>query len=75
MVENCVNFNQIGEFLPSLEIINSKFTSKAGEWTMLFYAKDQNVESIEEIRSLDLSFKGILHMRDISIFERMKSLE
>jgi tubulin--tyrosine ligase-like protein 12 len=40
VVENCVNFNQIGEFLPSLEIINSKFTSRAGEWAMLFYAKD-----------------------------------
>lgn len=42
---------------------------------MLFYAKDQNVSSIEEIRSLDLSSKGVLHLNDISIFEKMTSLE
>lgn len=39
VVHNCVNFNQIGEIIPKLEIINSKFTSKAGEWAFLFYAR------------------------------------
>ena len=42
---------------------------------MLFYAKDQHVTTIEEIRSLDLSGKGILHINDIEIFEKMVSLE
>lgn len=41
VVENCVNFNTIGEMMPSLEILNSKFTSKAGKWAMLWYAKEQ----------------------------------
>lgn len=43
VVDNCVNFNQIGEFLPALEVINSKFTSRAGEWALLYYAKEQGV--------------------------------
>ena len=41
VVDNCVNFNHIGEYMPSLEILNSKFTTKAGEWSMMFYARDQ----------------------------------
>jgi hypothetical protein len=40
VVENCVNFTHIGEYFPQLEVINSKFTSRAGAWSMLFYAKD-----------------------------------
>jgi hypothetical protein len=40
VVESCVNFNQIGEFIPTLEIINSKFTSRAADWALLFYARD-----------------------------------
>jgi hypothetical protein len=27
--------------MPALEILNSRFTSKAGEWAMLYYAKEQ----------------------------------
>ena len=75
VVDNCVNFNQIGEFLPALEVINSKFTSRAGEWALLYYAKEQGVKTLEEIRALDLSGKGILYLRDISIFERLASLQ
>jgi tubulin--tyrosine ligase-like protein 12 len=41
VVENCVNFNQIGEVFPELEILNSKFTLRAGEWAFLYYARDQ----------------------------------
>ena len=74
VVDNCVNFNQIGEYLPSLEIINSKFTSKAAEWAMLFYAKEQNVNHISEIRELDLSGKGVLNLKDLFIFAKMTSL-
>ena len=75
VVENCVNFTHIGEYFPKLEIINSRFTSRAGDWAMLFYAKDQtDVKQVEDIRSLDLSGKGLLYMKDISIFERMKYL-
>ena len=40
VVEACVNFNSIGEYMPALEILNSKFTSKAGEWALMYYAKD-----------------------------------
>jgi hypothetical protein len=40
VVEYCVNFNQIAELMPSLEVINSKFTALASDWAMLFYAKD-----------------------------------
>ena len=40
VVENCSNFNCIAEAMPKLEIINSQLTAKAGEWAMLFYAKE-----------------------------------
>lgn len=46
VVDNCVNFNQIGEVMPSLEILNSKFTSKAAHWAMLYYARDQKVTNV-----------------------------
>ena len=60
--------------MPSLEILNSKFTSKASKWAMLFYAKDQGANELNDIRELDLSGKGVLHMNDLSIFEEMTSL-
>lgn len=62
VVDNCVNFETIGEMMPSLEILNSKFTAKAGRWALLFYAKDQGVIDINQIRELDLTGKGVLHM-------------
>ena len=75
VVENCVNFNHIGEYFSNLEIINSKFTSRAADWALLFYARDQtDVKTVEDIRSLDLTAKGLLYMKDISIFERCTSL-
>jgi hypothetical protein len=74
VVDNCVNFNQIGELMPVLEIINSKFTSRAADWAMLFYAKDQQVSDVKDIRALDLSGKGLLYLKDLSVFERMQSL-
>jgi tubulin--tyrosine ligase-like protein 12 len=75
VVDNCVNFNQIAELMPALEIINSKLTARAGAWAMLFYAKDQQVSRIEDIRVLDLTSKGLLYVKDISIFSQMSSLE
>jgi tubulin--tyrosine ligase-like protein 12 len=59
---------------PALEIINSKFTSKAGEWSLLFYARDQKVDKVCDIRELDLSGKGLLYVKDISIFSQLTSL-
>jgi tubulin--tyrosine ligase-like protein 12 len=74
-VENCVNFNQIGEIMPKLEILNSRFTSKAGEWAMLFYARDQKACELNQIKKLNLSGKGVLHISDLSVFEQMSSLK
>jgi hypothetical protein len=33
------------------------------------------VKTVEKIRALNLSGKGLLHMKDITIFDRMTSLE
>lgn len=74
VVDNCVNFSQIGEIMPSLEILNSKFTSKAGKWAMMFYARDQEPKELSDIRELDLSGKNVLHLQDLSIFDEMTSL-
>jgi tubulin--tyrosine ligase-like protein 12 len=40
VVDACSNFHSISELMPNLEILNSTFTAKAGEWAMLFYARD-----------------------------------
>ena len=37
---NCSNFNIIGDHFDKLEIFNSSLTAKAGEWAMLYYARD-----------------------------------
>ena len=72
--ETCHNFDEIGEYLKSLEIINSKFTSKAGEWALLFCCKDQKIDSLDKIYHLDLSSREFLKMKDLSIFEQITNL-
>ena len=72
--ETCHNFDEIGEYLKSLEIINSKFTSKAGEWALLFCCKDQKIDSLDKIEYLDLSSREFLKIKDLSIFEKLTSL-
>lgn len=47
VVDACSNFDSIGELMPSLEILNSRFTTKAGEWTMLFYSRKQGAQSLD----------------------------
>ncbi len=37
---SCSNFEIIGNHFEKLEIINSQLTAKAGEWAILFYARD-----------------------------------
>jgi hypothetical protein len=72
VVENCVNFTHIGEYFPALEVINSRFTSRAADWALLFYARDQtDVKHVKDIRTIDLTGKGLLYMKDIKIFESM----
>jgi len=71
VVSTCANFNLIGEHFPVLEVLNSKFTSKAGEWAIMYYGKADKYEEVEE---LDLSGKGVLYMKDISIFSKLTNL-
>ena len=47
VVETCANFNLIGEHFPVLEVLNSKFTSKAAEWALMYYGKAKNYEEVE----------------------------
>ena len=61
--------------MPALEILNSKFTSKADRWAMLYYAKDQGVFELSDIKELDLTGKGVLHMKSLYVFDEMTSLE
>ena len=71
----CHNFDEIGEFLKSLEIINSKFTSKAGKWALLFCCKDQNIENFVDVKYLDLSGRDFLKIEDLTVFDEMVNLE
>lgn len=72
--QNCANFNLIGDHFDKLEIFNSQLTTKAGEWAMLFYAKDSGVKKLEDITKLNLSGKNILAVDDISFLKNMTSL-
>ena len=49
VVENCSNFDIIGDYFNHLEIFNSRLTVKAGEWAMLFYARDSGAKCMEDI--------------------------
>ena len=73
--DNCANFNIIGNHFDQLEIFNSKLTSKAGEWAMLFYARDTGAKTLEEIEYLDISGKNLLMVDDISFVKKMKNLK
>ena len=76
VVDTCSNFSMIGSLMPKLEILNSQLTNKAGEWAMLFYAKEQTgATSLETVERLDLSSKGILYMPSAEIFGRMTNLK
>lgn len=72
--KNCANFNIIGDHFDKLEIFNSQLTSKAGEWAMLFYARDSGAKTLEDIYKLDLSGKNLLTVDDISFIKKMKNL-
>ena len=74
VVDACSNFSSIAELMPKLEIINSVLTAEAGEWAILFYARDQGAKTLEEISHLNLAGKGITYMKDATIFERMTNL-
>ena len=73
--KTCSNFNVIGDHFDKLEIINSQLTSKAGEWAMLFYARDSGAKTLEEITTLDLSGKNLLHVEDLSFLKKMVNLK
>ena len=64
--KNCSNFNVIGDHFDKLEIFNSALTAKAGEWAMLFYARDTGAKTLEEIESLSLTSKNLLTVDDLS---------
>lgn len=66
VVASCSNFNIIGNIFDKLEIINSNLTQKAGEWAMLFYARDSGAQTLADIQKLDLSGKNLLVVDDLS---------
>lgn len=41
----------------------------------MYLAKDQDPKSLGDIRVLDLSGRGVLHMKDLEVFSKMTSLE
>jgi len=54
----------------NLEILNSKFTSKWGEWALMFCSKAKNPENVVRI---DLSDRGIIEMNE-KAFEKFRNL-
>jgi hypothetical protein len=75
VVTQCSNFSSISDLMPTLEIINSKFTNQAGEWAILFYAREQGAKTLEEIEHLNLGGRGLTFIKDISLFDRLTSLK
>ncbi len=75
VVDTCSNFTMISTTMPSLEILNSTFTGKAGEWALNFYSKLQcDGASLAEAEKLDLSGRGILYMPSADVFSKMVKL-
>jgi hypothetical protein len=75
VADNCANFNVIGDHFDKLEIFNSTLTAKAGEWAMLFYARDSGAKTLDEITSLDLNGKNLLMVDDLSFMTKMVNLK
>jgi len=61
--------------MPTLEIINSKFTNQAGEWALLYYSRGQAAKSLEEIEHLNLSGRGITYLKDLALLDRLSNLK
>ena len=72
---NCANFNIIGNHFDKLEIFNSALTAKAGEWAMLYYARDTGAKTMEEITYLDLSGKNLLRVNDLEFLKKLTNLK
>lgn len=75
IVEQCPNFGVIGEQFPKLEILNSQFTSKAGEWAIMLFAKETGATCLEEIETLSIRGKNLLFIEDWSFLKRMTNLK
>ena len=75
VANNCSNFNIIGDHFDHLQIFNSALTCKAGEWAMLFYARESGAKTLEEITSLNLSGKTLLTVEDLSFLKKMTNLK
>jgi hypothetical protein len=75
VVEACSNFEKIADLMPACEIINSQFTSKAGEWAMLTVAKEFGAKSLEEVETLDLSSRKVMQMKSAEVFGKLKNLK
>ena len=76
VVDTCSNFSMIASLMPKLEILNSKFTNKAGAWALNFYAREQcGCSSPEEVDRLDLSGKGVIYMPSADVFASMPNLK
>lgn len=60
--------------MPKLEIINSMFTENAGEWALLFYARDYGAKSMEEIDQLYLAGKGVRFIKSAEPFSKCPNL-
>jgi tubulin--tyrosine ligase-like protein 12 len=73
--QNCANFNIIGNHFDKLEIFNSALTVKAGEWAVMFYAKNTGAKSLEEITYLDISGKNLLMVDDLEFLSRLKNIK
>lgn len=75
VAEQCSNFTSIADSIPSLQIINSKFTNNAGEWAILFYGRASGAKTLEEIESLNLAGRGLTYVKDADLFDRLTSLK
>jgi len=49
-------------------------TAKAGEWAMLFYARDHGAKTLADIKSLDLNGKNLLRAANLDFLKEMTNL-
>ena len=75
VVDACSNFEKIADLMPALEIINSQFTAKSGEWAIKFYGREGGAQTLEDIVNLDLSGKKIMHMKSAEVFGKLTNLK
>ena len=75
VVKRTPNFNTIGNYFTTLELLNGQFTNRAGEWAILYLARDTGEISLGKITYLNARGNNLLSLTNLQFLKQMKNLK